>query len=170
MSFSSSARSSVVGCLLSAGWAAGLTGARAVFSVWAKQFTFSKRRFPINRNAARSLRPRRSVAKLIREKPQVMDISTLFTLPRAALLKSHEEPLLCATSVFSVSLWLMNSEQKHTTETQRTQRLAQRNQYVRTFCAKPECIALAQKSGNHCWVGSVQGAVATWSVISMRYF
>jgi hypothetical protein len=30
---------------------------------------------------------------------------------------------LCATSVFSVSLWLMNSEQKHTTETQRTQRL-----------------------------------------------
>src|SRR6185369_10145779 len=30
---------------------------------------------------------------------------------------------LCATSVFSVSLWLMNSEQEHTTETQRTQRL-----------------------------------------------
>ena len=37
--------------------------------------------------------------------------------------KSHEGPLLCATSVFSVSLWLMNSKQKHTTETQRTQRL-----------------------------------------------
>src|ERR1700741_1753692 len=34
--------------------------------------------------------------------------------------------LLCATSVFSVSLWLMNSEQKHTTETQRTE-VAQRN-------------------------------------------
>ncbi len=37
--------------------------------------------------------------------------------------KSHEVTLLCATSVFSVSLWLMNSEQKQTTETQRTQRL-----------------------------------------------
>ena len=37
--------------------------------------------------------------------------------------KSHESLLLCATSVFSVSLWLMNSEQKHTTETQRTLRL-----------------------------------------------
>src|ERR1044072_7922867 len=33
------------------------------------------------------------------------------------------KPLLCATSEFSVSLWLMNSEQKYTTETQRTQRL-----------------------------------------------
>src|SRR6185369_15533756 len=31
--------------------------------------------------------------------------------------------LLCATSVSSVSLWLMNSEYNHTTETQRTQRL-----------------------------------------------
>src|SRR6185369_4774757 len=37
--------------------------------------------------------------------------------------KSQISPLLCATSVFSVSLWLMNSEQKHTTETQRTLRL-----------------------------------------------
>jgi len=37
--------------------------------------------------------------------------------------KSHEGPLLCATSVFSVSRWLTNSKQKHTTETQRTQRL-----------------------------------------------
>src|SRR6185437_633801 len=133
MSFSSSARSSVVGCLLSAGWAAGLTGARAVFSVWAKQFTFSKRRFPINRNAARSLRPRRRVAKLIRAKPQVMDISTLFTLPRAALLKSHEEPLLCATSVFSVSLWCAFAENSSTTETQRTQRLHREIQ-VSTTC------------------------------------
>ena len=26
------------------------------------------------------------------------------------------------------------------------------------------------KVRNHCWTGSVQGAVATWSVISMRYF
>src|ERR1700754_1035993 len=31
--------------------------------------------------------------------------------------------LLCATSVLSGSLWLMNCEQKHNTETQRTQRL-----------------------------------------------
>src|SRR6185436_7258414 len=38
-------------------------------------------------------------------------------------IKSHEGHLLCATSVFSVSLWLVNSKQKHTTETQRTQRL-----------------------------------------------
>jgi hypothetical protein len=30
---------------------------------------------------------------------------------------------LCATSVFFVSLWLMKSEEKHITETQRTQRL-----------------------------------------------
>src|SRR6185369_10718318 len=30
---------------------------------------------------------------------------------------------LCATSVFSVTLWLMDSELQHTTETQRTQRL-----------------------------------------------
>jgi len=37
--------------------------------------------------------------------------------------KSQISSLLCATSVFSVSLWLMNSEQKHTTETQRTPRL-----------------------------------------------
>src|ERR1043165_1641565 len=37
--------------------------------------------------------------------------------------KSLNGALLCAASVFSVSLWLMNSEQKHTTETQRTQRL-----------------------------------------------
>ena len=37
--------------------------------------------------------------------------------------RRHDNALLCATSVFSVSLWLMNSEQKHTTETQRTQRL-----------------------------------------------
>src|SRR6185369_11298069 len=37
--------------------------------------------------------------------------------------KSLDTLILCATSVFSVSLWLMNSEQKHTTETQRTQRL-----------------------------------------------
>src|ERR1043165_1321071 len=31
-------------------------------------------------------------------------------------------PYSRVTSVFSVSLWLMNSEQEHTTETQRTQR------------------------------------------------
>src|ERR1043165_5898024 len=37
--------------------------------------------------------------------------------------KSLNGALLCAASVFSVSLWLMTSEQKHTTETQRTQRL-----------------------------------------------
>ena len=37
--------------------------------------------------------------------------------------KSLRTPPLCANSVFSVSLWLMNSEQNHTTETQRTPRL-----------------------------------------------
>src|SRR5678815_4535423 len=29
--------------------------------------------------------------------------------------------------------------------------------------------ALPQKPGAHCWIGSVQGAVATWWVISMGY-
>jgi hypothetical protein len=42
---------------------------------------------------------------------------------RGLCTKSQNIALLCATSVFSVSLWLMNSEQKHITETQRTQRL-----------------------------------------------
>src|SRR5215208_1624863 len=32
------------------------------------------------------------------------------------------------------------------------------------------CRGFASKVRNHCWTGSVQGAVATWSVISMRYF
>ena len=30
--------------------------------------------------------------------------------------------------------------------------------------------ALCLKSLDHCWIGSVQGAVATWSAISFRYF
>ena len=30
--------------------------------------------------------------------------------------------------------------------------------------------SFASNVRNHCWSGSVQGAVATWSVISMRYF
>ena len=37
-----------------------------------------------------------------------------------------------------------------------------------------ECLAFqdgfAQKVGYHAWIQSVQGAIATWSVISMRYF
>jgi len=37
--------------------------------------------------------------------------------------KTHAIALLCATSVFSVSLWLNNSQQTLTTETQRTRRL-----------------------------------------------
>src|SRR6185295_5469564 len=44
--------------------------------------------------------------------------------------------LLCATSVFSVSLWLMNSQQKHTTETQRTQR-SHREINMEGLCATP---------------------------------
>jgi hypothetical protein len=47
----------------------------------------------------------------------------VLTVSKRLCLKSHNGALLCATSVFSVSLWLMNSWQKHTTETQRTQRL-----------------------------------------------
>ena len=54
-----------------------------------------------------------------------------------ALHKSHASPLLCAISVFSVSLWLMNSEQKHTTETQGTQRL-HRESMCRDFLCKAE--------------------------------
>src|SRR5215207_10861040 len=30
--------------------------------------------------------------------------------------------------------------------------------------------SFALKVGNYSWIGSVQGAIATWSVISMRYF
>jgi hypothetical protein len=37
-----------------------------------------------------------------------------------ALPKSQKIAVLCATSMFSVSLLVMNSEQKHTTETERT--------------------------------------------------
>jgi len=39
--------------------------------------------------------------------------------------------------VFSVSLWLTNSKQKHTTETQRTQRL-HREEDLRDFLCKAE--------------------------------
>src|ERR1044072_4922362 len=44
--------------------------------------------------------------------------------------------ILCATLCFSVSLWLMNSEQKHTTETQRTQRGCTEKRIIVTFTAK----------------------------------
>ena len=47
--------------------------------------------------------------------------------------KSHNSALLCATSVISVSLWLMNSEQKHTTETQRSRRLHRETSAERLF-------------------------------------
>jgi hypothetical protein len=49
--------------------------------------------------------------------------SPALTMQRGFAQKVLVQRFLCATSVFSVSLWLMNSEQKHTTETQRTQRL-----------------------------------------------
>jgi len=56
--------------------------------------------------------------------------------------KSQESGLLCATSVFSVSLWLMNSEQKHTTETQSTQRLHREISKNDFLCkATPEAFA-----------------------------
>jgi len=39
---------------------------------------------------------------------------------------------------------------------------------------RTRCLAFqdgfAQKVGYHAWIQSVQGAIATWSVISMRYF
>jgi len=47
--------------------------------------------------------------------------------------------------VFSVSLWLTNSKQKHTTETQRTQRL-HREEGLLTCCAKPHRISEAARS------------------------
>ena len=56
--------------------------------------------------------------------------------------KSHDGALLCATSVVSVALWLMNSEQKHTTETQSTQRLH------RGTCLQSEPGLLARPGGN----------------------
>ena len=44
-------------------------------------------------------------------------------IPERLCTKSHDSALLCVISVFSVTLWLMNSEQNTTTETKRTQRL-----------------------------------------------
>jgi len=35
---------------------------------------------------------------------------------------------------------------------------------------KSDVIRLCLKSQDRTWIGSVQGAVATWSVITMRYF
>ena len=50
--------------------------------------------------------------------------------------KSLDRALLCATSVSSVSLWLMNSEVKpHHRDTEDTE-VAQRNPRTRTFWAK----------------------------------
>ena len=40
----------------------------------------------------------------------------------AGVDQTLDRTLLCATSVFSVSPWLINSEQKYTTETQRLHR------------------------------------------------
>src|ERR1043165_1891018 len=56
-------------------------------------------------------------------------VSCASTMPHIHLAAPSKRIItfLCATSVFSVSLWLMNSEQKHTTETQRTQRLHRGN-------------------------------------------
>src|ERR1044071_5695983 len=45
-------------------------------------------------------------------------------------------PFLCATSVFSVSLWLMNFEQ-NTPQRHREYRGGTENQYVATSCATP---------------------------------
>ncbi len=56
-----------------------------------------------------------------------------------ALHKNHEGSLLCATSVFSVSLWLMNPSKTHYKDAENTE-TAQRNQYVGTFCTKPSLI------------------------------
>jgi len=49
---------------------------------------------------------------------------------------------LCATSVFSVSLWCRFTRNSSTTETQRTQRL-HREERNRHFCAKPARTASA---------------------------
>src|ERR1044072_504674 len=46
-----------------------------------------------------------------------------FVLSVRLCTKSHDNALLCATSVFCVLRWLINSKKKPTTEQQRTQRL-----------------------------------------------
>ena len=69
--------------------------------------------------------------------------------------------LLCATSVFSVTLWLMNWEQQHTTETQRTQRLHRGLGLADTedvmLAADDEHVAADCGSGDHDFADFVSG-------------
>ena len=44
-----------------------------------------------------------------------------------------------------------------------------RYEIVGRYRYSPSEVALPQKVRNHCSIGSVQGAVATWSVIGMQY-
>ena len=45
-----------------------------------------------------------------------------------------------------------------------------RNTLFSVYVVRPAVEKLCLKSRKHCWIGSGQGAGATWSVISMRYF
>ena len=79
-------------------------------------------------------------AGVLETAPGIVVLPTIISVMDGFVLKS-DIALLCATSVFSVSLWLMNSEQKHTTETQRTQRLHREISEVMTslFCNQRRC-------------------------------
>src|SRR6185369_7334327 len=63
------------------------------------------------------------------ELKQIQNCAAIKSIGRKEVLRvsirslSFRGPLLCATSVFSVSLWCVFAQNSSTTETQRTQRL-----------------------------------------------
>jgi DNA-binding NarL/FixJ family response regulator len=83
---------------------------------------------------------RRGIRDLLEVDPEIEVIAEAGDGREAAQLARKFKPhvliidLLCAASVFSVSSWLMNSEQKHTTETENRE-VAQRNLRTRIFSA-----------------------------------
>src|SRR6185369_17298053 len=60
--------------------------------------------------------------------------------------KSHARPLLCAISVFSVSLWCVFARNSSTTETQRTQRLHREEGLHHFLCKAPLCYTIRANS------------------------
>src|SRR6185437_1525281 len=96
------------------------------------------------------------------------------TLTSLALLTIFISWLFSVHPLCSLCLCGCFFEQFLTTEAQRTQRVHREEVRKPLSCKASkildELCCFASKVRNHCWVGSVQEAVATWSVISMRYF
>src|SRR5215212_1571758 len=65
----------------------------------------------------------------------------------------------------SLAIGMVQSQLRRSTEC-----LLQRSEQLFVMLADFIRRSFASKVGNDSWIGSVQGAVATWSVISMRYF